>query len=275
MKFDKDMPVKIVMLGAGGTGGHIATHLYRLLFALNRPSRFIICDGDLVEEKNLVRQNFTPAELGMNKARVLAERYSGAFGMECEYIPEFIEDAQVLSDLVKPREWYDYSLSRKKTVVCREIAILIGAVDNQKSRQMCHHVFMQSPNLIYIDSGNGLQTGQVVCGIRSSGKMKYSPLATLYPDVMDDVDKFPTELSCAEASVSAPQSIMANVMAATTVLCMVYNILAEGENLVHYAHFSSRLCSIQSELEKRANPKIRVIKNSVAIDTNEEGEKAA
>ena len=82
MKFSKTRSVKIVMLGAGGTGGHIAPHLYRLLYALNRPVRFIICDGDIVEQKNLVRQNFIPADLGENKARVLAERYSVVFGMD-------------------------------------------------------------------------------------------------------------------------------------------------------------------------------------------------
>lgn len=87
MKFSENRPVKIVMLGAGGTGGHIAPHLYRLLYALERPVRFIICDGDIVEEKNLVRQNFTPADLGENKAKVLAERYSSVFGMETEYVP--------------------------------------------------------------------------------------------------------------------------------------------------------------------------------------------
>ena len=59
MKFDTERPVKIVMLGAGGTGGHIAPHLYRLLYALDRPARFIICDGDIVERKHLVRQNFS------------------------------------------------------------------------------------------------------------------------------------------------------------------------------------------------------------------------
>ena len=75
MNFSKKRPVKIVMLGAGGTGAHIAPHLYRLLYALERPVKFIICDGDKVEPKNLVRQNFTEADLGENKARVIAERY--------------------------------------------------------------------------------------------------------------------------------------------------------------------------------------------------------
>ena len=60
MRFALNKSVKIVMLGAGGTGGHIAPHLYRLLHALDRPVEVIIADGDIVEEKNLVRQNFIP-----------------------------------------------------------------------------------------------------------------------------------------------------------------------------------------------------------------------
>lgn len=106
MKFSKTRPVKVVQLGAGGTGGHIASHLYRLLYALERPVRYIICDGDVVEEKNPVRQNFTPADLGENKARVLAERYSTVFGMETEYIPDFIEDEDRLKKLLIPKRWY-------------------------------------------------------------------------------------------------------------------------------------------------------------------------
>ena len=55
MKFPMNVPVKIVMLGAGGTGAFAAPHIYRLLYALERPARFIICDGDVVEAKNLNR----------------------------------------------------------------------------------------------------------------------------------------------------------------------------------------------------------------------------
>ena len=71
MIFSKERPVKIVMIGDGGTGGHIAPHLYRLLYALERPVKFIVCDGDIVEEKNLVRQNFTEADLGLDRKSVV------------------------------------------------------------------------------------------------------------------------------------------------------------------------------------------------------------
>ena len=254
MKFSLTRPVKIVMLGAGGTGGHIAPHLYRLLYALNRPVRFIICDGDVVEEKNLVRQNFIPADLGENKAKVLAERYSGVFGMETEYVPDFVESEERLMSLLEPYVWRQYS-SYTETNIVREQVILIGAVDNNKSRQLCHSVFYKSHELIYIDSGNGEHTGQVVCGIRSGGRTMYRPVGALYPDVLEETDKFPTELSCAEASLSAPQSIAANITAATAVVDIIYNILALGESRVRMVTFATPSCNVRPTLQKRRGAK--------------------
>lgn len=252
MKFSKKRPVKVVMLGAGGTGGHIAPHLYRLLYALDRQVRFIICDGDVVEEKNLVRQNFIPADLGENKAKVLAERYSTVFGMETKYVPAFVETEERLRELLTPDVWYTgvYSVN-----VFREQVILIGAVDNNKSRQLCHRVFLQAKELIYIDSGNGEYTGQVVCGVRRGGKTYYPPIGMVYPDVLEETDKFPTELSCAEASVSAPQSMAANITAATAVVDMVYNILTLGDSTVRQVTFSTKTVNVRPEIQKRKGVK--------------------
>lgn len=239
MKFALNKPVKIVMLGAGGTGGHIAPHLYRLLHALDRPVEVIIADGDIVEEKNLVRQNFISCDLGKNKAQVLAERYASAFGMEIQYIPDFIETEEKMAALLKPR----FSYATPET-----LTILIGAVDNNKSRQLCHKVFNKSDNLIYIDSGNGEFTGQVVCGVRRKGKTYYKPVGEVYPDILEDTDKFPTELSCAEASVSAPQSIVANIMAATAVVSYIYNILVFGNIEVKKVTFSTKSVNLKPVL---------------------------
>ena len=141
MKFSRKRPVKIVMLGAGGTGGHIAPPLYRLLYSLERPVRFIICDGDIVEEKNLVRQNFTPADRGENKARVLAERYSSVFGLEAEYVPSFVETEEQLRELLRP----DYRrMDPTGPTFLEEMVLLLGAVDNNRSRQLCHRIFHQA-----------------------------------------------------------------------------------------------------------------------------------
>ena len=251
MRFARNRPVKIVMLGAGGTGGHIAPHLYRLLYAMNQEGcRFLIVDGDLVEKKNLVRQNFIEADLGENKAKVLAERYSSVFGLETEYIPAYIESEEELKKLVTPRVWK----VREYSAPITELVILIGAVDNNKSRSLCHQVFCQMDNLVYIDSGNGEYTGQVVCGVRSGGRTYHKPVGALYPEILDETDKFPTELSCAEASVSAPQAITANITAACAVVALVYNILVRGETNVQAVSFSTTSVNMRPTIkEKRRN----------------------
>lgn len=252
MNFSRIRPVKIIMLGAGGTGAHIAPHLYRLLYALDRPVKFIICDGDKVEQKNLVRQNFTEADLGENKAKVVAERYSNVFGLETSYVPHFIENAERLEALIKPEQFNTGRVITNPKTHCTEqevvseLVILIGAVDNNRSRKLCHEVFLKARELIYIDSGNGEYTGQIVCGIRRAGKTIYKPVGQLYPEVNTPEDLFPTEVSCAEASVSAPQTIVANLMAATAVVTMIYNILVMGSTTVQQTTFSTRSVNIRS-----------------------------
>ena len=247
MKFPTDHPVKVVMLGAGGTGGYVAPYLFRLLHMLDRPVRFIICDGDIVERKNLDRQNFVEADLGENKARVLSERYSAVLGMKTEYVPNFIEMLPELMALLEPGEWESEDYPRKKI---HEMVLLLGCVDNNRTRQLCHDAFKQSHDLIYIDSGNGMHTGQIVCGIRSGGRTIYRPVGAVFPEVLQDTDKFPTELSCAEASVSAPQSIAANITAATAVVDMIYNILTVGETRVRQITFATGSVNMRATLQK-------------------------
>jgi PRTRC genetic system ThiF family protein len=248
MKIALEKPVKIIMLGAGGTGGHAAPHMYRLLHTLGRPVQIIIADGDIVEEKNLVRQNFISVDLGRNKAQVLAERYARAFGMEAQYIPEFIECEARLAELIKPDTYQPSPYSYQRL---EGLTILIGAVDNNRSRQLCHKVFHKAGSLIYLDSGNGEFSGQVVCGIRRNGKTYYKPIGEVYPDILDDTDKFPTELSCAEAAVSAPQSIAANIMAATALVSYLYNILVLGNIEVRSVTFSTKSLNLKPDISKK------------------------
>lgn len=251
MKFSQRRPVRIVMIGAGGTGGHIAPHLYRLLHTLDRPCRFLIIDGDIVEKKNLVRQNFIAADLGRNKAQVLAERYAAAFGMECSYIPEYMEDEKRLTALVTPRfcrSGINFRQGQMYQDTFYELSILIGCVDNNKSRQLCHRVFQKVTPLVYIDAGNGEHTGQVVCGVRAGKRTVFPPVAGLYPDILEDEDKYPSELSCEEMAVSSPQSVVANLTAATAVVNYVYNIVVRGELHTRSVHFSTTNLNVRPSL---------------------------
>ena len=248
MKYPLNVPVKVVMLGAGGTGGHAAPHIYRLLYALERPARFVICDGDVVEAPNLIRQNFAPADLGRNKARTLAERYASVFGMEAEYVPSFIERLDDLMPLITPNGWELKEYSCKQTP---EMVVLLGCVDNNKSRQLCHRAFYESRDLIYIDSGNGEFSGQVVCGLRKNGRTVFKPIGGVHPEMLRTSDLFPSERSCEEAAAADPQSIAANITAATAMVDMLYNILAHGERQIRQTDFSTKSLRMQTVLEKQ------------------------
>lgn len=246
MKYSKTAPVKIVIIGAGGTGGYVIPHLYRIGFAAARQIRIIVCDGDVVEKKNLIRQNFVEQDIGRNKAQVMAERYSAAFGIECEYIPRFVEDEKELFRLTEP----DFRQNSWRGVPETQRVLLLGCVDNNKSRKMCHAVFSRHEDIIYIDSGNGEHTGQVVCGVRQTGRTTYKPVCSLYPDMLKDEDKFPSELSCAERTASAPQSVTANLTAATAVVSFLYDLLICGELKTRYVTFSSRQINMRAEMVK-------------------------
>lgn len=237
MRLAKNRPVTIVIIGAGGTGGYVIPHLYRIAFTSEHPCRIIIADGDIVERKNLIRQNFAECDIGENKAEVMAERYSEVFGIETEYIPDFIESEEQLCDLLDVKGGWNEP---------KPIGILIGAVDNNRSRVMCHNVFQKLDDIIYIDAGNGEYTGQVVCGVKQSGTVMSKPAARVYPDILTDVEKFPSELSCAERSVSAPQSIAANLFASTAIASMLYYLLIEGDLKTNRMTFSSRRLLMKS-----------------------------
>ena len=232
MKLEINRPVSILIIGAGGTGGYVIPHLYRIASATKRKYRIVIADGDIVEKKNLIRQNFSNYDIGVNKAEAMAERYSDVFGIETEYIPEYIEDEDMLCDLLTEKSYEERNLS--------PICIIIGAVDNNRSRIMCHNVFNKLNDVIYIDSGNGEYTGQVVCGIKEHGQVISPPVASIYPDILVDTEKFPSELSCAERSVSAPQSIAANLFASMAVSTMLYYLLTTGELETTRIAFSAR-----------------------------------
>ena len=60
MKFPTDRPVKVVMLGAGGTGGYVAPYVFRLLHMLDRPARFVVCDGILSSQRTWTGRTLSP-----------------------------------------------------------------------------------------------------------------------------------------------------------------------------------------------------------------------
>lgn len=170
------------------------------------------------------------------------------FGMKAEYVPSFVETREELMRLIRPGIWeikegpYLYKLKR-------EMVLLLGCVDNNKSRRLCHEAFCQSQDLVYIDSGNEEFSGQVVCGVRRNGRTIFKPVGGIAPEILKAQDRFPSEISCAEAAQADPQSMAANIMAATVMVDMVYNILAHGRSRVRVTEFSTQTAKMQTTLE--------------------------
>lgn len=96
------IPQTIYVVGCGGTGSRLVPLLAQFVRTISKdlnprgwvPSiNIVLIDGDIVEEKNLLRQNFIAQDVNKNKAAVLAQRYGKAYGVNLIPYPEFITDA--------------------------------------------------------------------------------------------------------------------------------------------------------------------------------------
>ena len=214
-----NMPLKdklnIHVIGAGGTGGYCVEFLTRLLAGGDH--KIHIYDGDMVELKNLKRQNFSKDDVDLNKAESLCKRLSAQVMDAPELIPhtEYLtdEDSFVAEILLSLEE--DESL------------IIVLAVDNVATRKLVNSVIfgklIQNKILtVALDSGNDDQGGQVVLyangGVRNAdpfGKSQIGILPTMlqiFPELNEIDDNNPgIVMDCAENAESKPQAMMANV----------------------------------------------------------------
>ena len=235
--------INLIILGAGGTGGHLFDSVARLAYGMNadpeRPDLHLtLIDGDEVEEKNLLRQNFILDDLGENKAEALAYRYKDQMDVSTKAITEFF---------TKPEEIV--ALFDKDA----NFNVIVGAVDNHYARYLIEQAMVAHKdeyNAVWVDSGNGERFGQVIISgsekvlqlekIRSFVPDAPSPKSPfeLYPESFMDfsgTNGDVTQLSCELAAISAPQNIATNIIAAHVVF-MVLNKLFAGEVINCYEY---------------------------------------
>ena len=152
--------LKFYLVGAGGTGSFAAQSLARLCCELQERGKSVeltIIDPDLVESGNIPRSNFCAAEIGRFKAQTLAERLSGAWGLEIGYANEKLSYEKHLR-----AEGHGY----------RQMTVLVGCVDNHLARRELHRSLgefepynsLDAPAAWWIDGGNGKFSGQVLLG---------------------------------------------------------------------------------------------------------------
>lgn len=205
--------VHLVQVGAGGTGSYLAQHVGRIqreLHAQSIPTHWTIVDPDVIEEKNIGRQLFCRAELGVPKADALMRRYGQAWGLNVSsYVGRFDDSILMGTDLV----------------------VLIGCVDNAAARRELHDTLEQNdemhdgwPRVWWLDCGNLRDTGRVLLGTAADpagvqgcfpdAKQCYAlPGPGLqFPDLLEDrpEDLPEPEMSCAEMAAVNLQSLSIN-----------------------------------------------------------------
>lgn len=252
----------IVILGAGANGSHFLRNLLQDMAnygAKLQNTRILIADGDKVEEKNLKNQLFDREDIDEYKVNALAERYGEHYGIDLLAFADYVTDVDVLHRLFANDDRF---------------RILIGAVDNNRTRQLMNDYFNVSENLLYIDvgvegvllkeelkdkpfeqanrmiTGSGF-SGQVVVGFKARGEVILPPLCELYPNVLTDYESvFPTQ-ACAE-TLNNPQRLETNKFAAQMVNIIVNNLFHTGELFQNEITFHARYgTSVATYIQKQ------------------------
>lgn len=226
IRYEPRLPSEVIIVGCGGNGAYLVPLIAR--FISQSPSEIIqginitLIDGDVIEEKNILRQNFIPSEKGANKAEALAERCNRAFGMNITAIPEFFDEKKIASVF---NVGHRYGYNGK---------IVIGCVDRHEVRNLISQYvktsyksnsYYDSTSTVYIDVGNELEAGQLfisgpVTDRSSVGKAdarRFSGRVLIhefYP-VIGKTDVKKASPSCDEATAQGIQRMIVNVKAAT------------------------------------------------------------
>jgi molybdopterin/thiamine biosynthesis adenylyltransferase len=254
------------MVGCGGTGSHLLPNILQYIGSKQMAGgtlkpEIILIDGDIVEEKNLIRQRFTYSDLGENKAEALARRYSGVFGMKLMASAEFLETSENLRKLIKDHGTAEGNL------------ILIGAVDNHRARALMWDVFLSETRPTYwVDAGNEAWHGQVVLGTRNvpeadcdshwadaklGDHIKGADLPCFFDTFSDDFAEIVNapavpQNDCARIVAEDPQTIHANMLSAQCASNIVTQVL-EGVVRTMALSFDALTGNVKARILTRQN----------------------
>jgi PRTRC genetic system ThiF family protein len=233
LKKSKRYPIQIgnpetyhlMLVGCGGTGSFLALHLARLAYhareRYNRTVDLMFIDPDVVEAKNIGRQNFAPAEVGAHKAEALARRYSLAFGLPIRFKNDVFTSYSLGS-------WLSQS----------EFYLIVGAVDNAAARVSIYdRVGSQRNNALWwLDCGNHEHAGQILLGNRvdlEAPEIRLNFCSGLpspgeqHPELLEarPAPESDEAASCADLTLRDAQSLMINQAMATYAAQYVYRLV--------------------------------------------------
>lgn len=214
-----EKPWRILVLGAGGTGSEMIDALCRLDYALGHLShpglKLTIQDGDVVAAANVGRQRFLPADVGANKAELLARRYGVLLGMNVRY----------LSEMAVMRHVAQFD----------EFDLIITCVDRATMRvKIADYWRTRRCETMWLDLGNGQFSGQCCLGHLGIPKNSRVPnVLDLFPSIrtMRDDD----QPSCSVAEALQSQMIFVNRWMADAAVALLTQLFTQGSVRQHGA----------------------------------------
>lgn len=202
-----------IVIGVGGIGGAVARDLPKLL--IKSPHRIVLIDGDVVEQKNTVRQPYQKQDVGLNKARALAKKINSFYPVNCQFVDKFITDKE-LDVLLKKYDGY--------------LPVFIGCVDNDATRKIIEKTFMNCENAAYIDGANSEYDGNIYFS-KIIEKTKFGPVRSDAYTLSDDVN--PGVVGCEEQlSNGQTQFFITNNKVASIMLEKIDNLITHGKEAV-------------------------------------------
>lgn len=191
---------KIVIVGCGGTGSRlvpmVAQFVKSLPYIIN-PIIYLV-DGDVVEEKNLQRQNFISSDVGKPKAAVLAARYSKAYNIPIVPVNRMI-DKDFFSSRVKQE---DPMLQTLLGEIYNQRILLILCVDSVAGRKFIVSNWAKTNSLasVVLDAGNENDFGQI--------KLSSLSLSSVPDEILTQLKALVSELGddrmLTDISISSP-----------------------------------------------------------------------
>lgn len=207
--------LNIAVVGTGGTGGAFLARFCQFLSGMDKKSYHLtICDGDVVEKKNIQRQPFTLEDIGKNKAEVLAGIFNDMYGLDVGYSDRYIDNTDDIDMLFAHYTGYS------------NVYVLIGTVDNHAARlEMDRYFKKHNGAMLYIDSGNEYSHGQVVFAAKNNkGQIFSPPMSEYFPEVLAGGVSRKDE-SCEVLNNSAPQHLATNNLAGNIIFAGLANFI--------------------------------------------------
>lgn len=218
--------IKILVIGAGGSGSQLVTELAQMDFLLREVSNGMthldvtVADGDTVSQFNIGRQPFYLVDQGLNKSEILVHRFNTYNGTHWKAVPQYL----TASDL-------DYK--------SQDFQIIITAVDKARLRYEIGKRFSDvHRDCLWLDLGNGQDEGQVIIGHLAKARdnqLRLPNVYDLYGEQLNqpELDDLP---SCSTEAALQKQNFGVNRAVVAQATQLIWQLIRNGQISHHGAY---------------------------------------